>query len=63
MAAGKSDTHGAARSLTVTNHRDPFWSTASQWYPAEPDGQVGQVLHHECPLASQPGGDIAVAYT
>jgi hypothetical protein len=30
--------------------------------PAEPDGQVGQVLHRERPLASQGGGDIAVAY-
>jgi hypothetical protein len=30
--------------------------------PAEPDGQVGQVLHRERPLASQRGGDIAVAY-
>jgi hypothetical protein len=30
--------------------------------PAEPDGQVGQVLHRERPLASQRGGNIAVAY-
>ena len=30
--------------------------------PAEPDGQVGHVLHRERPLASQRGGDIAVAY-
>ena len=30
--------------------------------PAEPDGQVGQVLHRERPLASQRRGDVAVAY-
>jgi hypothetical protein len=31
--------------------------------PAEPDGQVRQIPHPERPLASQGGGDIAVAYT
>jgi hypothetical protein len=30
--------------------------------PAEPDGQVAQLLHRERPLAGQCGGDIAVAY-
>jgi hypothetical protein len=29
MAAGRSGTHGAARSLTVTNQREPVWTARS----------------------------------
>jgi hypothetical protein len=32
-------THGVARLLTVTNHREPVWSAASQWYPPNPTGR------------------------
>ena len=39
MDAGRSGAQGAARSLTVTNQREPVWSIASQWYPPNPTGR------------------------